>query len=386
MDLDAIVLVKPKVYECMGKSATEELLKADQRVLSIIKDGIIDKGEKQLISKTTYTNKNLPDESPKPTPDFTYDEIKFGLVTNVSRNNPPYQTAFDKITGFLEVMANDWKQGVRKDGVRTYEAEVVTDGQKTYQKAPFVKWDYLMWNVLWYVSRVTELGVTNQIKEITAPAEMDKMDIGKLAIPVKLAKDFDIARPGAAKIWYLARRFYNEVSDETVAPPKAEMVARTGVTIEEMPEKTRVYLEQFENLLYRVQSIPSPRREPNKTLNRLYMIPERTKPKGSTALPVVPSPENYQRLLEEYRPILPVSLKRWKNLDGNIGELVVFHYGIEHEPKVQEQFPFLPQFQLKRYEGKMFVCMQAVYDRMKALEENYKVNRLLRVHSVVPIV
>jgi len=373
MDLDAIVLVKPEAYEMLDKSAAEGYFKAEQRVLSAIKDGLIGSGEEQLRAKTGFTRENLPDESPKRT-NFSLDNINFDLITNVKVINPPYQTAFDKITGYLEVMVNDWKQGIRKDNVRAFD------------KKPFVEMNYLMWNALWYLSRVKELGVENKFENIAAPAEIQAMSLERLVIPVELMRDFDINRHGAAKLWYQARRFYDNVIATAVAPLKDELVERTGVTKEEMPDETRKYWEQVENYLFVVQSIPSPQREPGKTLDRLYMIPEKTKPEGSTALPVVPRPENYQRLLEEYRPILPASLKKWKNLDGNIGELVVFYYGIENEPKVQEQFQFLPEYQLKRDGDKMFVYIQAVYDRMKALEKDYKVNRLLRVHSVVPIV
>jgi len=372
MDLDTIVLVKPETFEVMDKLAADGYFKAEQRVLSAIKGGLIDRGEEQLRAKTGFTSENLPDESPTRT-EFSLDGIDFGLVTNVKVINPPYQTAFDKITGFLEVLANDWNQGIRRDNVRTFD------------KKPFVEMDYLMWNALWYLSRVTELGVENKFERITAPAELDE-SLERLAIPIKLMHDFAIEKPGAAKLWYQARRFYDGVSATAVAPFKDELVERTGVTKEEMPDETQKYWEQLGEYLFIVQSIPSPRRQPGKVLSRLYEIPQKTKPEGSTALPVVPDPENYHRLLEEYRGILPTSLKRWKNLEGNIGELVVFHYGIENEPKVQEQFPFLPEFQLKRDGDKMFVSIQAVYDRMKALEKDYVANRLLRVHSVVPIV
>ncbi|MBU4455958.1 MAG: hypothetical protein KKA65_00495 [Nanoarchaeota archaeon] len=373
MNLDAIVLVKPEAYERMDKSAAEGYFKAEQRVLSAIKGGLIDKGEDQLRAKTEFTSENLPDESPTRT-EFSMDGIDFGLVTNVKVINPPYQTAFDKITGFLEVLVNDRQQGIRKDNVRTYD------------KQPFVEMDYLMWNVLWYLSRVTELGVENKFERIAAPAEIDKVDLERLVIPTELMLDFDIEKPGAAKLWYQARKFYDDVIATAVAPLKDEMVKRTGVTVKKMPDETQKYWEQLGEYLFAVQSIPSPRRQPGNVLSRLYEIPQKTKPKGSTALPVVPGPENYQQLLEEYRPMLPTSLKRWKNLEGNIGELVVFHYGIESDPKVQEQFPFLPEFQLKRDGDKMFVSIQALYDRMKALEKDYVASRLLRVHSVVPIV
>jgi len=373
MDLDAIVLVKPEAYEMLDKSAAEGYFKADQRVLPAIKSGLINRGEEQLKAKTGSTSENIPDESPKRT-EFSLDGIDFGLVTNVKVINPLYQTAFDKITGFLEVLANDQNQGIRKDNVRTFD------------KKPFVEMDYLLQNALWYLSRVTKLGVENKFERIAAPADIDKVELERLVIPVELMHDFDIEKPGAAKLWYQARKFYDDVITTTVAPLKDEMVKRTGVTKEEMPDETQKYWEQLGEYLFVVQSIPSPKRELGKVINRLYAIPQKTKSKGSTALPVVPGPENYQKLLEEYKPILPASLKKWKNLDGKIGELVIFHYGIENESKVQEQFPFLPEYELKKDGNKMFISIQALYDRMKALEKDYVANRLLRVHSQMHIV
>jgi len=373
LDLDSIVLVKPDAYEHMGISAAEGYFKAEQRVVSAIKSGLIDKGEEQLKAKTGYTNDNLPDESPKRT-ELSLDGIDFELVTNVRVNNPPYQTAFDKIIGFLEILVNDWNQNVTKDVVKTYDGK------------PFVNWNYLMRNVLWYLSRVTELGVTNEIEKTIVPTELDEMSLERLIIPLDLMRDFNIERQGAAKLWYQAGRFYNDVIATAVAPLKEEMVERTGVTVEEMPEETQKYWEQIAEYLFVVQSIPSPRRRPGSVMDRLYMIPQKTKPRGSTALPIVVGPENYQQLLEDYKPTLPSSLNRWRNLEGNIGELVVFHYGIENEAKVQEQFPFLPEYQLKRDGNNMFVSIQAMYDRMKSLEQDYTANRLLRRHNVVHIV
>jgi len=377
MNLDAIVLVKPEAFEVLNKSAADGFFKAEQRVLSAIRDGLILRGNEQLKAKTGYTNENLPEESPTRT-NFSLDGIDFNLLTTVRVNNPPYQTAFDKITGYLEVMSNDWKRGIRKDNVRKYD------------KKPFVEMDYLMWNVLWYLSRVTEIGVENKFESIDAP-EIDNVVLERLVIPMELMHDFDIGRPGAAKLWYRARKFYEDVIATTVKPFKEELVTRTGVTKEEMPDETQKYWEQVEEYLFRVQSIPSPRREPGKTIDRLFKIPQKPKPRGSAALPVIVRPENYKDLLEEYRSGLQTSLNRWKkkgelDYDRKIGELIVFYYGIEDDPRIQDQFPFLPEFQLKRDGDKMFVSMQAVYDRMKALEKNYVANRLLRVHSVVPIV
>lgn len=385
MDLDAVVLVKPDAFERMDTTAIENAMKADQRVLSRLGDLIV-VGVEQLKAKTGYTNENLPDESPKRTPPFTLDKIDFYLTTDVRVNNPEYQPVFDKITGFLEVLVNDWEQGVRRDNVRTYSAKVVMEGNETLEKAPFIEWNYLMWSVYWYLSRATELGVTNEIEKIVAPKELDKMTLNTLVVPFNLIKDFNIEKPGATKLWYLARRFYKDVEATAEKPVKEEMVQRSGITKEEIPTETTSYYEQFDKYMPKVMSIPSPRRQPGKIIARLYKVPRKRKPQGSTALPVVVGPDNFIELLEAYRDTLPTSLKKWKNLEGNIGELVVFHYGIENETKVQQQFPFLPQYQLKRDGDKMFVYIQALYDRMKALEKDYIKGRLLRKHSVVPII
>ena len=374
-NLESIVFVKPKAYENLDEKEVENYLKADQRILSAL-EGIIKLGEEQLKNKTGYTSDNLPDESPKRT-EFSLDNIRFNLITNVKINNPKYQTAFDKITGFLEVLVNDWKHGIRKDGVRTYEKE---------NKEPFVRWDYLMENVLWYLSDITEYGVENKFKSITAPKEFDDMNLERLVIPVEIIKDFNIEKPGSAKIWYLARRFYNDVKKEVTQPVKKEIEKRSGITKENIPEKTQKYIEQMEDYLSVLKSIPSPRREPGKVIKRLFAIPKKKKPKGSKELPIIPNEENYIRLLDEYKELLEISLKKWKQLEGNIGEIVVFYYGIEDNERVKNEFPFLPEYKLIRDEDKMFLSIQALYTRMKFLEEDYKKNRLLRRHGIIKLV
>ena len=65
---------------------------------------------------------------------------------------------------------------------------------------------------------------------------------------------------------------------------------------------------------------------------------------------------------------------------------MVFYYGLENHPRVQEEFPFLPEYQLKRDGDLMFVSVQAVYDRMLALEKDFTKARTLRRHDVMPIV
>jgi len=391
MNLENMVLVKPKAYEEMGKEATIEMIKASQRVLTTIKKGIIDRGEEQLKTMTGYNKQNLPDESPKPTPDISLDSISFDLKTTVQVVNPEYVPVFSKIEGFLEDVVDDWKEGVRKNGVRTYEIEVIKNGEKSYEKSPFIRWDYLMSRVLKKISRKTELDAVNEVETIKAPKDLDEMKLEKLVIPITKTKGFDITQPGSAKTWYLAKRFYDEVQQETVQPVKEEMEKRSGVTKEEMPDKTKEYWEKFEDWIYGVTSIPSPRRQQGKVLSLLFTIPQKTKPKGSTALPEVPDHNNYIKLLEEYRPVLPTSLQKWKtqgelNYEGKIGEMVVFYYELENDARVLEQFPYIPEYQLKRDGDKMFISVQALYNRLKALEKDYKTSRLLRKHTVEPLV
>ncbi len=389
-NLESIVLIKPKVYKRIGTNATKEMIRAEQSVLSSIKEGIIDVGTAQLKAKSGYDNEHLPEESPKRTPEFALDRITFGLVTDVQVINPLYQTVFDQITGFLEDTTEDWMESIQKYRIRTYEDAI------TGQKGPFIRWDYLMERVLKRTSRQTKLGATNEVETINPPKELAEMDLSRLVIPIDLVRNFDINKPGAAKIWYLANRFYNEVQSETIKPVKKEMERRTGVKKEEMPNETKKYWEQFVNILYKVESVPSPRKLYGKIIDLIFAIPQKDKPEGGTALPVVPNHNNYIALLEEYGLILPKSLEQWKfmkgkmkgeyNYEGKIGEAIVFYYGLENDSRVQQQFSYLPEYQLKRDGDKMFLSVQALYDRMKALEENYVVNRLHRKHSVVPIV
>ncbi|MBN1386227.1 hypothetical protein JW968_04630 [Candidatus Woesearchaeota archaeon] len=372
MSLDVIVLVKPEAYQRLDVKAAEGYFKAEQRVLSALKEGLIERGIEQIAGLTGFSDQNLPAESPARTV-IELDDINFVLSTSVRRTNPQYQKAMDKITGFLEVLANDWKKGIRKDNVRTYDGK------------PFVEWDYLMQNVLFYTSRVTGLGVQTQIESISAPSQYDE-PLDRLAVPVALMRDFDIRRPGTAELWYRGRRFYDDVENASVKPVKKELARKSKVTLDEMPPETQKYWEQLGAYLFTVQSIPSPRRQPGKVHDRLFLIPEKSKPKGSTALPLIHDPDNYTALLEEYRPGIQTALKRWKNLEGNIGEIVTFYYGIEDEAKVAEQFPYLPEYSVKRDGSKTFVSIQALYDRIMALEQDYTKNRLLRRHTQSPIV
>ncbi len=371
LGLESIVLEKPVPYDVMDLGSAESYLKILQGWLTMIKVGIVDKGEEQLKAMTGYDGEHIPDESPVRL-DYSTQGFDFSLITNVKVVNPPYQSICDKINGFLEVVVNDWRQGVRKDGVRTYDKEV------------FVEWNYLMRNVLGYSSRSSRLGVENKFEKIIAPSEVDELSVDRLAVPLDLWGDFNVEKPGAVKIWYLARKFYEEVMEETVKPFKATLVENAKDV--EAPIESKKYSEQIEKYGFVVQRVVSPRRQPGKLFSLLYAIPQKGKKRGSTSLPVIPGPDNYVQLLEDYRSELPKSLKKWKKFDGKIGELVVFYYGIEGDERVQDEFKFLPEYAVKRDGDKMFVSVQALYDRMVALEKNYKVNRVLNRHSSVPIV
>jgi len=384
--MDAFIFVKPEEYKSMDAEAQRQLMYTDQRVLPFVKK-LVAAGEQQLKNQTGYNSENLPSISPIKTDPFSLDGIVFSLQTTVKVNNPKYQTAYDQIIGFLEVLTNDWNSGVSKQGVRTYSIEAQhIDGKTEYEKSPFVEWNYLMWNAMKYIGRTTDLGVANEIKEMTVPKELEDVKINRLVVPIDVLTKFDIEKPGTAKIWYLANKFLEATITDTVEPVEEEMDKRSGITVEDLPKTTVEFCEQFDDLLNKVTYTPSERRQPGKALKRLFEIPQKDKPKGSLALPIVPTQDNYQSILDDYAPVLPTSLKKWKDLDEKIGEVVVFHYGIEDNPRVQAEMPYLDAYRLKREDTKMFLSIQALYDRMKALEKDYVTNRLLKKHEVVKIV
>ena len=390
-DYKTIVIAKPEAYGGITKESAVALFKADQQVLGALKGGLIELGMEQLKARTGYTNETLPGTSPVNTDPFTLDGITFKLFTTVRRNNPKYEPAYAKIQGFLEVLDGDWNQGIRKDRVRTY------DNEATGNKEPFVRWDYMMANVYGYISQGVKLGVENKFKEVKVPAELHQ-PLDRLVIPVSLMEDFDLRRPGAARLWYQACQLYTDVTQKTVEPFRKgleeragrageeeegeEMVERLGAT-ERMPAETQEHWEQVADYLFKVQRVPSPRSQPGKALQRIFAIPEK-KEKGE--LPIVITWANYKERLDAFRPHLDKSLPRWKEVEGHLGELVTFYYGVNTNPKVREEFPFLPEYQLTEDGDKMFVRVRAVHTRMKALEEDYTKNRLLTRHEVRPLV
>ncbi len=387
-----LVLVQPDMYQGFDEGSAEAYLIANQRVLGILRQGVINLGEEQLKARSGFSSSRLPDYSPHVTGPFVLDGISF-TVTNTVKRTIEYQKALDAGEHLLEDVCSDWKSQSRRVGIRTYK------DSHTKEKSPFIRWDYLMRHVYHDLARVTNLKVEPKI-EVAAPEQYDTMKLERLVLPLQLIYDsregrpsFDINKPGAAKLWYLARRFAQEVVEATTIPFEQEMEDRSG--IDRMPDETTKHAEQIAQYLFSVQTIPSPRRQPGKVFDRLFAIPEKeikkARKKGEEesrggVLPTILSDKNYQTMLESYRDQLDRSLKVWKSLECNLGELMVFYYGLENHPRVQEEFPFLPEYQLKRDGDLMFVSVQAVYDRMLALEKDFTKARTLRRHDVMPIV
>lgn len=367
MELETITLVKPETYEQMNEETAKHYLKAQLTDVPKL-EKLVKLGEEQIKSMPGYTDDNLPNESPVVT-NFSLDGIDFDVRTSVRVNNPRYETAFQQIKGFLEVLINDWGREARKYGIRTYDGK------------PFVRWDYLMENVLWYLSGVTDLGIKNDISNISLPKELENITLDRLVLP--LHGEFDISKPGNAKLWYLTTLFYKDLREILIEPVKEEMDKRSGLTKEEIPDETKVYWEQFGRFVLGVKSTPSPRSEPGDVIKMLFAIPQKDKPKGSKALPIIPNQDNYIELLETYKELLPTSLKRWKELKGKIGEVVVFYYGIEKQERIQQELTSLHEYQVRRDGDQIFISVLGLYNRMIALVEDSKKNRLLRKYEAL---
>lgn len=363
-----IVFLKPGAYREPGESAARGYFEASQRVLSFIEKGLVKRGYDEIRALTGYSGDNPPDESPKKTPTITLDGIEIDLVTDVRALNPDYGEAFKDIGTLMRGLIFAWEKGYAADFYRT-------SGKKGNAMA--VNWNYVMENAHKSISGVTELEVVNQIKGMRPPGDYGRMKLDRLAVPVEVMRDFDIRRPGTAKIVYLAKRFCEEIIKDTVGPFRQEMIRKTGITRKEMPEKTDEFPEQIGKDLFTVKSIPSPRKQYKKGIETVFKIPQKGKPKGSRELPVIPDDENYIELLEEYRDVLPSSLKKWKSLQGNIGEIVTFYYGIEGEERVREELGSLPEYLLERKGDSMFVSGHAIYKRLMEVG-NVKTDRLLR--------
>lgn len=388
---EKVILAKPEAYGGLTAQSAEALLKADQQVLGGIKVGLIDLGIEQLKARTGYTKDNLPSTSPVDAKPFVLDGITFQLYTTVRRTNPQYQEAYDHIQRFLALLERDHNWKIRKDCVRTY------DNQANGEREPFINLDYLMASVYDDIGRVTResLGVENKFRSVQAPARLEE-SLDRLVIPVALMKDFDIHRPGSAELWYKASRFYQEITHETVEPFRRELEDRAAAQAPEgsptvahrgrselVPAETQIAWEAVCDYLFRVQRVTSPRRQPGKALTRLFKIPEVEKEEGE--LPRIITAGNVREVVDEYRPKIEASLQRWKNLEGNVGELVTFLYGIEEDPKVKDQFGYLPEYQLEKDGDQRFVRVRALRARMRALEDDYTKNRVLARHDAIPL-
>ena len=367
-DTRTFTILRPAAYQALEVGSVEDYLEGHQRVLTKL-ERIVDLGELQIKAATGYSNENVPTGSPD-VKKFTFDGLVFEVTTSV-RTRTEYQTVLDQIGGFLEVMINDQRDKIRKDCVRTYDGE------------PFVRWDYLMRGILGYSSRRTSLEIAQKLEapEITG--------LEQLVVPIELYKSFDIKKPGAGNLWAQIKSFCKETRTATIEPLEDAMEDRAAIP--SMPDETLAYFEQVGEYLLGVRTIPSPQRQPGKVFSFLFEIPEPSKPKESTALPVITSPSNYLGILAAFKDRIEPSLKRWKSPHENIGELITFFYGIENDARVLEAFPLLHDYKMKR-EGElspnadnMFISIQTVYDRLKTLQEDYKTNRTLRVHRVWPI-
>ena len=369
MDLDSIVLVKPAQYEELGKTAAEGWFSAEQSIISALAKntkngmGIIPGGEDLLKNNHPYSKNNLPATTPVTT-NFTLDDIKFEVETAVNVPNPPYETAFTNIIKHIENLVLDFKDGIVRPAIRTIDDE------------PYIELNYLMRRGFRFIGDVQEYGLKNELKVVNVPEKLETMSLDKLVLPIELLKGFDIKKPGAAETWYLAKRFYDEVQADTVKPIKEAVVQKSG--------DAEQYWTQVEGYLFIVQNISSPQRQFAKVLNRIYRVPKPSKKKGE--LPVIIDHNNYLAMLEAMKGNIDKKVNQWKVLDNNIGELTALWYGIGDNAKVQEQFPFLPEYMAKKRDDRIFVSVQAVYDRLKALEQDYMSNRMLRKHTIQPIV
>ncbi|MBD3310628.1 hypothetical protein GF351_05405 [Candidatus Woesearchaeota archaeon] len=368
--IEAVVLVRPEAYDPENMSSAKGYFEAKNGCLATLKKKMLDPGTEQLKAQAPEPLEKSPSET-----EVTLDGIDFTLKTVARRNNPEYQKAFDRTLGFLEVLADDWEQGIRRDNIRTYNTR--SDTGRT-RSAPFVEWHYLMGRVLSHISEVTEVGKKTEIS-VSGTGELDQRNLDCLVLPVEALQGFDITREGSAELWHLGRRFYEEVMADTVKPYKEEMEARAD------QDETGMYWKQLEKEVFLAKSISSPRREPGKTMQLMYKIPVKARAKDSRGFPVVPGPKNYMEVLDSYEDSLARSLKTWKKLEGNIGEMIIFYYGMQDHERVRKEMPAVKGYGLIRDSDRMFVSLEAVEQRMRSLEKDYVANRKLHVHSIVPV-
>ncbi len=377
--LDSFVIVRPDQYTGFNAESTQAVLQADQRVLGVL-EKIIAQGDEQLRTKTGFSNDNMPAYSPTTTK-YTLDEIQFEVTSTVKRINPEYQKAFDQLESFLEFCLTDWQEGVRKYRVRSYN----TGSNKEPKKEPFIRLDYLMSNAYQFLANVTELKVEQKV-ECWAPPEYDDLS-SRLIVPTKLlATDngkYNISEPGAAKLWYQAKKFAKEVKENTIAPFTEEVRDRAEVS--ETKNETREHFEAIAGkYLIRVQSVPSPRRLAGVAMNTLFAIPEPKREEGGH--PIITSRANYQTQLHDAQATLRDKKGNLKGL-SKMGELPLIFYGLEQDPKVQEAEIDLSMYQAKREtnngQNHIFVSLPAVYKRLGELENENIRDRMLHNLSIL---
>ena len=130
-----LVLVQPDMYQGFDEGSAEAYLIANQRVLGILRQGVINLGEEQLKARSGFSSSRLPDYSPHVTGPFVLDGISF-TVTNTVKRTIEYQKALDAGEHLLEDVCSDWKSQSRRVGIRTYK------DSHTKEKSPFIRWDY----------------------------------------------------------------------------------------------------------------------------------------------------------------------------------------------------------------------------------------------------
>lgn len=373
---DLVTIAKPTAFEKIEKVSAEGYFQAYQRVLSLLKETIVERGEEQLKARTGYDEKNLPDKTPTNTY-FKLDGIKFDIETIVRSSNPKHSEVFDSVSWFLEFNLELYEQGAIKKGfVRPYP--VSEDREE-----PFIRWDFLMENFLSYSSEAMEeaLGVVQEIKFNEVPTEYGE-SLETLAVPLESIKDFDIESQGNAELWYRARKFCGEVKQSTIKPFKQALVTPK----KEMPEETLNDWKQIEDIAFKVQAVSSPRREYKKVLDLLFLIPQKPKPKDSKELPTIVTPENYKELLEEYRIHLATLIETGKKIGGKVGEIAIPYYDLEDNEKVQAQFPCIVDYDTRKEGSKKYISLPALVQRMNSLIEDFKKGRTLRRIGTEPIV
>lgn len=386
---DNFVFVKPKAFTELDTGAVGRVFRADKRVLPHL-DRLVELGTEQLKAKSGFDNEHLPKETKVVSPEFSYDGISFQLETKVSRLNPKYDNMFEELKTFLGHVQYLWGQNATKQVVITDE---VSHG-KSVKDEPFIRWDFLMVNAMRYNENWTQLKVSTEPKT-TAPADYDNMPLNRLVVPAELVANFKIDRPGAAKVWYLAARFVDEVKSELKSPVQKAMEAK----VEEMPEETQKYLEQFGNMLYTVTVVPSQRPLSGQVYKRLFAIPEKVRKKGDKALPVIAGKDNYLQLLADYAPTIGEGMDKWATLEGNIGEMNVIFFGLQDHPRTRKEFPQIKRYiaqadspldrvkwdnpaTVEKYARNIWVSLNAVIKRMDGLDEDYTMDRTVVRHSV----